>query len=71
MYIAIAATYGGVFTLPYSTTKSALNGFFRSLNHELIYNGTDVSVTLSHLGLIGELFGFDTCVDGQQGKKLR
>ncbi|XP_051550323.1 hydroxysteroid 11-beta-dehydrogenase 1-like protein [Myxocyprinus asiaticus] len=40
------------FVLPYTTTKFALNGFFGSLQHELAMQGSNVSVTISTLGLI-------------------
>ncbi|XP_051549118.1 hydroxysteroid 11-beta-dehydrogenase 1-like protein [Myxocyprinus asiaticus] len=40
------------FTLPYTATKFALNGFFGSLQHELAMQGSNVSVTICILGLI-------------------
>nr|CAB3254164.1 hydroxysteroid 11-beta-dehydrogenase 1-like protein [Phallusia mammillata] len=43
---------GSPFMITYATAKSALNGFFTSLRHELTFNQSDVSVTLCHLGYI-------------------
>lgn len=40
------------FTLPYSSTKFALNGFFGSLNHELAMKKSNVSISICTLGLI-------------------
>ncbi|TWW57755.1 Hydroxysteroid 11-beta-dehydrogenase 1-like protein [Takifugu flavidus] len=40
------------FVAPYSSTKSALNGFFGSLYHELAMKKSNVSVSLCTLGLI-------------------
>nr|XP_002131037.1 hydroxysteroid 11-beta-dehydrogenase 1-like protein [Ciona intestinalis] len=46
------ALLGGAFTVPYTTTKFALGGFFRSLEHELTINKTGVSVSLIQLGYV-------------------
>uniref|UniRef100_H2ZAQ7 Uncharacterized protein n=1 Tax=Ciona savignyi TaxID=51511 RepID=H2ZAQ7_CIOSA len=46
------AFFGSPYTIPYTTTKCALVGFFQSLDHELTINKTDVSVSLVHLGYI-------------------
>lgn len=40
------------FVAPYSSTKSALNGFFGSLYHELAMKKSNVSISLCTLGLI-------------------
>ncbi|XP_007569249.1 hydroxysteroid 11-beta-dehydrogenase 1-like protein isoform X2 [Poecilia formosa] len=40
------------FTLPYSSTKFALNGFFGSLYHELAMKKSNVSISICTLGLI-------------------
>ncbi|XP_047199243.1 hydroxysteroid 11-beta-dehydrogenase 1-like protein [Hippoglossus stenolepis] len=40
------------FMAPYSSTKAALNGFFRSLYHELSLKKSNVSITLCTLGFI-------------------
>uniref|UniRef100_H3CZ65 Hydroxysteroid (11-beta) dehydrogenase 1-like a n=1 Tax=Tetraodon nigroviridis TaxID=99883 RepID=H3CZ65_TETNG len=40
------------FTAPYCSTKSALNGFFGSLYHELAMKKSNVSLSLCTLGLI-------------------
>lgn len=40
------------FVAPYSSTKSALNGFFGSLYHELVMKKSNVSVSICTLGLI-------------------
>ncbi|MEQ2178119.1 hypothetical protein GOODEAATRI_010664 [Goodea atripinnis] len=40
------------FTLPYSSTKFALNGFFGSLHHELAMKKSNVSISICTLGLI-------------------
>ncbi|XP_043986053.1 hydroxysteroid 11-beta-dehydrogenase 1-like protein isoform X5 [Gambusia affinis] len=40
------------FTLPYSSTKFALNGFFGSLYHELAMKKSNVSISICSLGLI-------------------
>lgn len=40
------------FTLPYTSTKFALNGFFGSLNHELAMKKSNVSISICTLGLI-------------------
>ncbi|KAF0042283.1 hypothetical protein F2P81_005815 [Scophthalmus maximus] len=40
------------FVAPYTSTKSALNGFFGSLHHELSMKKSNVSITLCTLGLI-------------------
>ncbi|XP_048844740.1 hydroxysteroid 11-beta-dehydrogenase 1-like protein [Brienomyrus brachyistius] len=40
------------FSAPYSATKSALNGFFGTLQHELSMQKSNVSVTISILALI-------------------
>lgn len=40
------------FTLPYTSTKFALNGFFGSLNHELTMKKSNVSISICTLGLI-------------------
>lgn len=37
---------------PYTATKFALNGFFGTMQHELAMQGSNVSVTISILGLI-------------------
>lgn len=40
------------FAAPYCSTKSALNGFFSALNHELTMRKSNVSLSLCTLGLI-------------------
>ncbi|XP_038155146.1 hydroxysteroid 11-beta-dehydrogenase 1-like protein [Cyprinodon tularosa] len=40
------------FTLPYTSTKFALNGFFGSLNHELAMKKSNVYISICTLGLI-------------------
>ncbi|XP_012736367.2 hydroxysteroid 11-beta-dehydrogenase 1-like protein [Fundulus heteroclitus] len=40
------------FTLPYTSTKFALNGFFGSLHHELAMKRSNVSISICTLGLI-------------------
>lgn len=40
------------FAAPYCSTKSALNGFFSALNHELAMRKSNVSLSLCTLGLI-------------------
>ncbi|KAH0618919.1 hypothetical protein JD844_018465 [Phrynosoma platyrhinos] len=43
---------GFPFTVPYSATKFALDGFFSSLRQEFVMQNTNVSITLCILGLI-------------------
>uniref|UniRef100_A0A8C9TYC8 Hydroxysteroid 11-beta dehydrogenase 1 like n=1 Tax=Scleropages formosus TaxID=113540 RepID=A0A8C9TYC8_SCLFO len=40
------------FTAPYTATKFAVNGFFCTLQHELAMRSSDVSLTISILGLV-------------------
>lgn len=40
------------FTGPYTATKFAVNGFFGTMQHELAMQRSNVSVTISTLGLI-------------------
>lgn len=40
------------FVAPYCSTKSALNGFFGALNHELAMKKSNISLSLCTLGLI-------------------
>lgn len=42
----------GPFTVPYTSTKFALNGFFGSLQHELAMKSSNVSLSICTLGLI-------------------
>ncbi|XP_033820654.1 hydroxysteroid 11-beta-dehydrogenase 1-like protein [Periophthalmus magnuspinnatus] len=42
----------GPLTAPYTATKSALNGFFGSLQHELAMKNSNVSLSICTLGLI-------------------
>ncbi|NXC40963.1 DHI1L protein, partial [Penelope pileata] len=52
------------FTTSYSATKFALDGFFSSLRHELMMQGSSTSVTLCILGLIDT----DTALEKTRGK---
>ncbi|XP_039599227.1 hydroxysteroid 11-beta-dehydrogenase 1-like protein [Polypterus senegalus] len=49
---SILAKIPSPFTIPYTATKSAVNGFFGSLQHELSMQKVNVSITLCTLGLI-------------------
>uniref|UniRef100_A0A3B5LNJ3 Hydroxysteroid (11-beta) dehydrogenase 1-like a n=1 Tax=Xiphophorus couchianus TaxID=32473 RepID=A0A3B5LNJ3_9TELE len=49
---SMAGKLSNPFTAPYCATKSALNGFFGSLSHELAMKKSNVSISLITLGLI-------------------
>uniref|UniRef100_A0A7M4DUL2 11-beta-hydroxysteroid dehydrogenase 1 n=1 Tax=Crocodylus porosus TaxID=8502 RepID=A0A7M4DUL2_CROPO len=49
---SLAGKVGNPFTVPYSTTKFALDGFFSSLRQMLIVENANVSITLCVLGYI-------------------
>ncbi|XP_003220479.1 11-beta-hydroxysteroid dehydrogenase 1 [Anolis carolinensis] len=49
---SMAGKVGFPFTVPYSATKFALDGFFSSLRQEFVMQNTNVSITLCILGLI-------------------
>uniref|UniRef100_A0A8C6PWT1 Hydroxysteroid 11-beta dehydrogenase 1 like n=1 Tax=Nothobranchius furzeri TaxID=105023 RepID=A0A8C6PWT1_NOTFU len=49
---SVAGKMPSPFTAPYTSTKSALNGFFGSLSHELAMKESNVSVSICTLGLI-------------------
>ncbi|XP_019369597.1 PREDICTED: corticosteroid 11-beta-dehydrogenase isozyme 1-like isoform X1 [Gavialis gangeticus] len=49
---SLAGKVGNPFTVPYSTTKFALDGFFSSLRQMLIIENANVSITLCVLGYI-------------------
>ncbi|XP_034036151.1 hydroxysteroid 11-beta-dehydrogenase 1-like protein [Thalassophryne amazonica] len=49
---SLAAKMSCPFVAPYTSTKSALNGFFGSLYHELVMKKSNVSVSICTLGLI-------------------
>ncbi|XP_030639899.1 hydroxysteroid 11-beta-dehydrogenase 1-like protein [Chanos chanos] len=53
--IVVSSMAGKIFTpfvAPYTATKSALNGFYGSLQHELAMQNRNVSITICTLGLI-------------------
>jgi len=50
---SIAGRMPQLYNVAYSTTKFAINGFFSGLRHELIYRHSNVSITISTIGLIG------------------
>lgn len=49
---SLAGKVPGPFTAAYTSTKSALNGFFGSLYHELAIKNSNVSISICTLGLI-------------------
>ncbi|XP_069094730.1 11-beta-hydroxysteroid dehydrogenase 1 isoform X2 [Pleurodeles waltl] len=49
---SVAGKYGSPFSVPYSTTKFALDGFFSSLRQEFHFQKTNVSITLCVLSYI-------------------
>nr|XP_060628811.1 11-beta-hydroxysteroid dehydrogenase 1 isoform X1 [Anolis sagrei ordinatus] len=49
---SMAGKVGFPFTVPYSATKFALDGFFSSLRQEFVMQNINVSITLCILGLI-------------------
>ncbi|KAF7254498.1 Corticosteroid 11-beta-dehydrogenase isozyme 1 [Varanus komodoensis] len=49
---SLAGKVGFPFTVPYSATKFALDGFFSSLRQEFVMQNTNISITLCVLGLI-------------------
>ncbi|KAM4574982.1 hydroxysteroid 11-beta-dehydrogenase 1-like protein [Fundulus diaphanus] len=60
---SMAAKLSNPFTAPYTATKSALNGFFGSLSHELAMKESNVSVSICSLGLIDT----DTAMNAVRG----
>lgn len=52
IYLWFVGKLSNPFTAPYCATKSALNGFFGSLSHELAMKKSNVSISLITLGLI-------------------